>query len=88
MYHCITTIAPFARVSTYAKRQIMVHIYQSIFLIYDYFYASSQRVVDGYIYIFLNRARVDILELCVFVDTVIGVHCTHGVNRTGYTICR
>ena len=23
-----------------------------------------------------------------FVDGLIGVHCTHGVNRTGYLICR
>lgn len=23
-----------------------------------------------------------------FSDKLIGVHCTHGVNRTGYMICR
>ena len=23
-----------------------------------------------------------------FADGLIGVHCTHGVNRTGYLICR
>ena len=23
-----------------------------------------------------------------FIDGLIGVHCTHGVNRTGYLICR
>jgi hypothetical protein len=26
--------------------------------------------------------------MSVFVDTLIGVHCTHGVNRTGYLVCR
>ena len=24
----------------------------------------------------------------LFSESVIGVHCTHGVNRTGYLICR
>jgi protein-tyrosine phosphatase len=24
----------------------------------------------------------------LFLDGLIGVHCTHGVNRTGYLICR
>ena len=23
-----------------------------------------------------------------FADGLIGVHCTHGVNRTGYLVCR
>ena len=23
-----------------------------------------------------------------FSDKVVGVHCTHGVNRTGYVVCR
>jgi len=29
-------------------------------------------------------------EVCKFsvTDELIGVHCTHGVNRTGYLICR
>jgi protein tyrosine phosphatase len=24
----------------------------------------------------------------LIADVVIGVHCTHGVNRTGYIVCR
>ena len=29
------------------------------------------------------------LLLCSFVpDDIVGVHCTHGVNRSGYLICR
>ena len=28
------------------------------------------------------------LSLVFFTDVLIGVHCTHGVNRTGYLICR
>ena len=30
-----------------------------------------------------NRPFVPIVS-----DCVIGVHCTHGVNRTGYLVCR
>ena len=22
------------------------------------------------------------------LDTIVGVHCTHGINRTGYLVCR
>ena len=27
-------------------------------------------------------------KLCTLFLGVIGVHCTHGVNRTGYMVCR
>lgn len=25
---------------------------------------------------------------CLYVGGIVAVHCTHGVNRTGYLICR
>lgn len=28
------------------------------------------------------------LFLCRFVDKLIGIHCTHGINRSGYFIVR
>ena len=30
----------------------------------------------------------EIIIIFTFSDGLIGVHCTHGVNRTGYLICR
>lgn len=30
----------------------------------------------------------DVLTFPLVADCLIGVHCTHGVNRTGYFICK
>ena len=37
------------------------------------------------LYIYVN---VKFKEWFNISDALIGVHCTHGVNRTGYLICR
>ncbi|VVD00599.1 unnamed protein product [Leptidea sinapis] len=29
-----------------------------------------------------------ILRRIVVTDSLVGVHCTHGLNRTGYMVCR
>lgn len=30
-----------------------------------------------------------LFQIFVFVsDSLVGVHCTHGLNRTGYMVCR
>ena len=34
------------------------------------------------------NVNVRLKEYSNISDALIGVHCTHGVNRTGYLICR
>ena len=46
-----------------------------------------------YIHVYVSRyicinVNVKLIEYFNISDALIGVHCTHGVNRTGYLICR
>ena len=36
----------------------------------------------------IYKSRYYSIHFFFFLDCLIGVHCTHGVNRTGYLICR
>ena len=37
---------------------------------------------------FLYSLRKESNKRILFSDALIGVHCTHGLNRTGYMVCR
>lgn len=34
------------------------------------------------------REPLNLTSLSRVADKLIGVHCTHGLNRTGYLVCR
>lgn len=38
----------------------------------------------------VNLSKLDdfIISFFLYIDKLIGVHCTHGLNRTGYLIVR
>lgn len=50
---------------------------------------GGQMIPPSYIFKRFNNAITEFLRSnSVNEDTLIGVHCTHGLNRTGYFICR
>ena len=60
---------------------VRLSVHQSCFA-----FASATCVLHTLVEVFMQQKISPTPSL--FVAVVAGVHCTHGVNRTGYVVCR
>ena len=71
----------------------VLYILKSIGILFIKFESIKLYMYTFYIHVYVSRyicinVNVKLIEYFKILDALIGVHCTHGVNRTGYLICR
>ncbi|XP_072342047.1 RNA/RNP complex-1-interacting phosphatase-like isoform X2 [Scyliorhinus torazame] len=57
-------------------------------LVYEKIFTAGHEVPSGKNIVTFKKAVQSFLSGNMDNDKLVGVHCTHGVNRTGYLICR